>query len=83
MHDIVIRGGTIIDGTGHAAFTGDVAIMGGRIAAVGGKAGTLHFTDLRCGAALRWWLDRSMRSLVIGVCAIPLTSRHPALNLRE
>jgi N-acyl-D-amino-acid deacylase len=39
MHDIVIRGGTIIDGTGHAAFTGDVAIMGGRIATVGGKAG--------------------------------------------
>ena len=29
MHDIVIRGGTIIDGTGQAAFTGDVAIMGG------------------------------------------------------
>jgi len=25
MHDIVIRGGTIIDGTGRAAFTGDVA----------------------------------------------------------
>jgi N-acyl-D-amino-acid deacylase len=39
MHDIVIRGGTIIDGTGEAAFTGDVAIAGGRIAAVGGKAG--------------------------------------------
>ena len=39
MHDIVIRGGTIIDGTGRAAFTGDVAIAGGRIAAVGGKAG--------------------------------------------
>jgi N-acyl-D-aspartate/D-glutamate deacylase len=39
MHDIVIRGGTIIDGTGRAAFTGDVAIGGGRIAAVGGKAG--------------------------------------------
>jgi len=29
MHDIVIRGGTIIDGTGQAAFTGDVAVMGG------------------------------------------------------
>src|SRR6516162_7432376 len=28
MHDIVIRGGTIIDGTGKAAFTGDVAIGG-------------------------------------------------------
>jgi N-acyl-D-amino-acid deacylase len=39
MHDIVIRSGTIIDGTGRAAFTGDVAIAGGRIAAVGGKAG--------------------------------------------
>ena len=40
MHDIVIRGGTIIDGTGRAPFTGDVAIAGERIAAVGGKAGT-------------------------------------------
>jgi N-acyl-D-amino-acid deacylase len=28
MHDIVIRGGTIIDGTGEPAFTGDVAIAG-------------------------------------------------------
>ena len=39
MHDIVIRGGTIIDGTGKAAFTGDVAIADGRIAGVGGKQG--------------------------------------------
>ena len=39
MHDIVIRGGAIIDGTGKAAFTGDVAIAGDRIAAVGGKLG--------------------------------------------
>jgi N-acyl-D-aspartate/D-glutamate deacylase len=39
MHDIVIRGGTIIDGTGKAPFTGDVAISGGRIAAIGGKQG--------------------------------------------
>jgi N-acyl-D-amino-acid deacylase len=39
MHDIVIRGGTIVDGTGKAPFSGDVAIDGGRIAAVGGKQG--------------------------------------------
>lgn len=39
MHDIVISGGTVIDGTGSPGFTGDVAIDGDRIAAVGGKAG--------------------------------------------
>jgi len=39
MHDIVLRGGTIIDGTGRARFTGDVAIDGGIIAAVGGRCG--------------------------------------------
>src|SRR5579862_5729261 len=39
MHDIVIRGGTIVDGTGKAPFVGDVAIAGGRIAGVGGKQG--------------------------------------------
>ena len=39
MHDLVIRGGTIADGTGAPARTGDVAIDGGRIAAAGGKAG--------------------------------------------
>ena len=39
MHDIVIRGGTVIDGTGKAAFTGDVAIAGEGIAEVGGKLG--------------------------------------------
>jgi N-acyl-D-amino-acid deacylase len=39
MHDIVIRGGTILDGTGAEAFTGDVAVEGDRIVSVGGKAG--------------------------------------------
>jgi len=39
MHDTVIRGGTIIDGTGKPGFTGDVAIDGDKIAQVGGKAG--------------------------------------------
>jgi N-acyl-D-amino-acid deacylase len=39
MHDTVIRGGTIVDGTGKPAYTGDIALEDGKIAAVGGKAG--------------------------------------------
>jgi len=39
MHDIVIRGGTIVDGPGAPAFQGDVALSGDRIVQVGGKAG--------------------------------------------
>lgn len=35
MHDLVIRGGTIVDGTGGAPFKGDVAIDGGLISKVG------------------------------------------------
>jgi N-acyl-D-aspartate/D-glutamate deacylase len=35
MHDMVIRGGTIVDGTGTARFTGDIAIDNGLIAQVG------------------------------------------------
>jgi N-acyl-D-amino-acid deacylase len=38
MHDLVIRGGTIVDGSGRPRFTGDIAIDGGRITAVGGTA---------------------------------------------
>ena len=39
MHDTVIRGGTIVDGTGKASFVGDVAVTDGVISHVGGKAG--------------------------------------------
>ena len=39
MHDLVIRGGTIIDGNGGEPFAGDIAVEEGRIARVGGKAG--------------------------------------------
>jgi N-acyl-D-aspartate/D-glutamate deacylase len=35
MHDLVIRNGTLVDGTGKPAFTGDLAIDGDRITAVG------------------------------------------------
>ena len=40
MHDLVIRNGKIVDGSGAPAFTGDVAIDNGVITSVGGKAGT-------------------------------------------
>ncbi|HJQ60518.1 MAG TPA: amidohydrolase family protein [Vineibacter sp.] len=39
MFDLVIRGGTVIDGSGMPARTGDVALADGRIAAVGSKLG--------------------------------------------
>jgi N-acyl-D-aspartate/D-glutamate deacylase len=40
MHDLIIRGGTIVDGTGGAPFEGDVAIQGDRIVAVGEVTGS-------------------------------------------
>jgi N-acyl-D-aspartate/D-glutamate deacylase len=39
MHDTVIRGATIVDGSGQPGYTGDVALKDGTISHVGGKAG--------------------------------------------
>ena len=47
MHDLVIRGGTIVDGTGRPAFIGDVAVDGTKITAVGGRAD--HARDMTGG----------------------------------
>ena len=38
-HDIVIRGGTIADGTGGDLIDGDLAISNGKITAIGEVAG--------------------------------------------
>jgi N-acyl-D-amino-acid deacylase len=43
-HDLVIKGGTIVDGTGRDTFVGDVAIDGDRIVAVGDVDGDARRT---------------------------------------
>ena len=51
-HDMVIRGGRVIDGTGRAAFTADVAVDGGLIT-------TAHCADSfrsASGASMRLYL---------------------------
>ena len=39
MHDLVIRNGTVVDGTGAPAVDADVAIDGDRVVAVGHRRG--------------------------------------------
>jgi hypothetical protein len=65
MHDLVIRGGTILDGTGAAAFAGDVAIDGAKIAQVSGVR-----RALRSGRSMRtaFW------SLLAGLMCTRITT---------
>jgi N-acyl-D-amino-acid deacylase len=58
MLDTVIRGATVVDGSGNAPFTGDVGIQGGRIAAVGGKLGAARREiDARGAIVTPGWVD--------------------------
>jgi len=58
MFDTVIRGGTVVDGSGHAPFTGDVGIKDGRIAEVGGKLGAAKRDVQAAGAIVTpGWVD--------------------------
>ncbi len=58
MHDRVVRGGTIVDGTGNPRFEGDVAIEGGRIVVVGNVPGRgREETDARGCIVTPGWVD--------------------------
>ena len=56
-HDIVIRGGSIIDGTGASAFVGDIGIDGGRISAVGGALSGARVIDADGAIVTPGWVD--------------------------
>src|SRR5262245_38255116 len=43
-YDVILRGGTVVDGTGRSGYVADVAIRGDRIAAVGKVAGDAPIT---------------------------------------
>ena len=44
MHDLIIKNGLIVDGTGAPGFRGDVAVDAGKITAVGEVSGTARRT---------------------------------------
>lgn len=58
MFDTVIRGATVVDGSGSAPFTGDVGIKDGRIAEVGGQLGAARRDMDASGAIVTpGWVD--------------------------
>ena len=59
MFDCIIKGGTLVDGLGAPAETGDVAIQGGHIAEVGGRINGLAKRTIDADGALvtPGWID--------------------------
>ena len=56
-HDLVIRGGTIVDGTGADPFSGDIGIDDGQIAAVGGSLVGDRVIDADGAIVTPGWVD--------------------------
>ena len=56
-HELVIRGGSIVDGTGVAPVVGDVGIDGGRITAVGGSLAGDRVIDADGAVVAPGWVD--------------------------
>ena len=58
MHDLLIRGGTIVNGTGAASFTGDVAVKDGKVVEVGKVTGAATRTVDAAGLMVApGWVD--------------------------
>ncbi len=56
-HELVVRGGTIVDGTGADPFVGDVGIDGGTITAVGGSLAGARVIDADGALVAPGWVD--------------------------
>lgn len=56
-HDLVITGGTIVDGTGGATFAGDIGVDDGRITAVGGRLAGDRRIDADGATVTPGWVD--------------------------
>ena len=65
-YDLVIRGGTVVDGTGSAPRQADVGIIGNKIVAVGAVSGS--------GAEE---IDASGKLVTPGICGYPHPLRRP------
>ena len=65
MRDLIIRGGTIVDGSGSTPFEGDVAIEAGRIVEVG-NAGAAARREIDARAVTIARGTRSARSVSRG-----------------
>lgn len=57
QHDIVIKGGTLVDGTGTPGVAGDLAIDDGQISAVGGSLSGRHEVDADGAVVAPGWVD--------------------------
>ena len=59
MHDLIIRGGTVVDGTGRAAHTADIAVDNGLVSAVGLLSGVAARQEVEADGLLvsPGWVD--------------------------